>query len=98
MISALGRTLQGFLDIKRAIGERLWAAQYLGVPAAPSGGLILRSWLDDWRLDVAPPRPIATCVAVDPSDSGQGDAAGVVACSLTGDGVDAAGLPTAAAR
>ncbi|MGO9207227.1 MAG: hypothetical protein ACLQBX_13795, partial [Candidatus Limnocylindrales bacterium] len=87
MISALGRTAEGFAEIKRAVGQRAWAALYLGVPSAPEGGLIHRAWLDDWRLDVAPPRPVATCVAVDPSDSGQGDAAGVVACSMTDDGV-----------
>ena len=87
MISALGRTAEGFAEIERAVGQRAWAALYLGVPSAPEGGLIHRAWLDDWRLDVAPPRPVATCVAVDPSDSGQGDAAGVVACSMTDDGV-----------
>ncbi len=60
---------------------------YLGVPSTPEGSLIRSEWLDDWRVDVAPPRPVSICVAVDPSDSGSGDAAGLVACSLTSDTV-----------
>ena len=58
MVSALGRTAEGFAEIKRAVGQRAWAALYLGVPAAPEGGLIQRLWLDDWRLPAAPQRPV----------------------------------------
>ena len=87
MVSALGRTAEGFAEIKRAVGQRAWAALYLGVPAAPEGGLIQRSWLDDWRLPAAPQRPVKTVVGVDPSDSGSGDSCGLIAASMTGDGV-----------
>jgi len=87
MTSALGRTAEGFAEIKRAVGQRAWAALYLGVPAAPEGGLIQRSWLDDWRLPTAPQRPVHTVVGVDPSDSGSGDSCGLIAASMTGDGV-----------
>jgi hypothetical protein len=87
MVSALGRTAEGFAEIKRAVGQRTWAALYLGVPATPDGGLIQRSWLDDWRLPAAPRRPVHTVVGVDPSDSGSGDSCGLVAASMTAEGV-----------
>jgi hypothetical protein len=87
MVSALGRTAEGFAEIKRAVGQRAWAALYLGVPAAPEGGLIKRQWLDDWRLPAAPRRPVNTVVGVDPSDSGSGDSCGLVAASTTREGV-----------
>ena len=87
MVSALGRTAEGFAEIKRAVGQRAWAALYLGVPAAPEGGLIQRSWLDGWRLPAAPQRPVKTVVGVDPSDSGSGDSCGLIAASMTSDGV-----------
>ncbi|MCV7377937.1 hypothetical protein H7K38_04630 [Mycobacterium alsense] len=87
MISALDRTVEQFQEIKRAVGSRSWAALYLGVPAAPEGGLIKRQWLDDWRLPAAPQSPLLTVVGVDPSDSGEGDACGLVAASMTAEGV-----------
>ena len=87
MISALGRTADQFAEIRRAVGQRAWAALYLGVPSAPEGALVKRSWLDDWRLPAAPPRPVKTVVGVDPSDSGSGDSCGLVAASITADGV-----------
>jgi hypothetical protein len=87
MISALGRTAEGFEDIRRGIGERAWYSMFQGTPVSPGGALLKSSWLDQWRLDVAPPRPVATVVAIDPADSGHGDAAGVIAASLTSDGV-----------
>jgi hypothetical protein len=87
VINALGRDLEGFLEIKRAVGERAWAALYLGAPSAPTGALIKRNWLDDWRLPAAPQRPVRTVVGVDPSDSGSGDACGLVAASLGADGM-----------
>ncbi|MCV7101152.1 hypothetical protein [Mycobacterium palustre] len=43
--------------------------------------------LDSWRLSVMPGNPVRTVVAIDPSDSGQGDAAGIIAASLTTEGV-----------
>ena len=57
------------------------------MPALPEGGLVKREWLDQWRLAIAPPRPVRTVVGVDPSDSGSGDSCGIVACSMTSDGV-----------
>ncbi len=87
MTSALGYTPDHFAALRRTVGERVWYAQFQGVPSAPDGGLIKRDWLSDWRLDVAPRNPVYTVVAVDPSDSGEGDACGIVAVSITSDRV-----------
>lgn len=83
MISALGFTAQDFANRRRAVGERMWYAQFQGMPSTPEGGLVKGAWLDDNRLSVPPPNPIYTVVAVDPSDSGEGDSCGLVAVSLT---------------
>ncbi|OBG00768.1 hypothetical protein A5773_04180 [Mycobacterium sp. 852014-52450_SCH5900713] len=87
MTSALGRTAEQFDDLRRGVGQRTWYSLYEGVPAAPEGGLIKRQWLDDWRLPAAPQRPLLTVVGVDPSDSGSGDSCGLVAASMTAEGV-----------
>lgn len=87
MVSALGFTPRDFEDRRRSVGERMWWAQYQGVPSSPEGGLVKREWLNAWRLKVAPPDPVLTVVGVDPSDSGQGDACGLIAASSTRDGV-----------
>lgn len=87
MVSALGRTFDQFEDLKSAVGERAWAALYQGALTPPTGGLVKQAWLDTHRRDSAPARPLRTVVAVDPADSGQGDAAGIVAASLDTDGV-----------
>jgi hypothetical protein len=87
MVSAVGRTAQDFADQRRAVGERTWWAEFQGVPASPEGNVIRREWLDLWRLPALPTGVVRTVVGVDPSDSGEGDAAGIVAASLTHDGV-----------
>ncbi|MCV6982108.1 hypothetical protein H7I53_17995 [Mycolicibacterium pulveris] len=87
MVSALGFTAEHFAAARRTSGERTWYALYQGVPSAPEGGLVKREWLEAWRLRVAPVRPVLTVVGVDPSDSGEGDSCGLVAVSLTADGV-----------
>lgn len=87
MVSAIGRTAEDFAEIRRGVGERVWAAMYLGVPSTPEGGLIKSAWLDAWRLPAAPLAPIKTVVGVDPSDSGSGDSCGLVAASITAEGV-----------
>jgi hypothetical protein len=87
MVSALGRTKEGFEEIRRAVGQRAWAGMYLGVPGSPEGGLVKRQWFDAWRLPAAPAGATRIVVGVDPADSGQGDETGIVACSLTRAGV-----------
>jgi hypothetical protein len=87
MVSALGFTAEHFGAQRRTVGERVWWSLYQGVPTAPEGGLVMRVWLDAWRVPVAPHSPVRTVVGVDPSDSGSGDACGIVAASLGGDGV-----------
>ncbi len=89
MTSALGYTPDHFAALRRTVGERVWYAQFQGVPSAPEGGLVKRDWLNDWRLPIAPPRPVSTIVGVDPADSGQGDSCGIVAASISRDGVTA---------
>lgn len=86
MTSALGRTAEGFADIKKSIGSRSWYALFQGVPTSPEGGLIKRDWLDGHRLIAAPRGPTLTVVGVDPADSGEGDQTGIVAGSLGRDG------------
>lgn len=87
MVSAVGRTPAHFADLRRSLGERMWWAEFMGQPASPEGAVIRRDWLDAWRLSAMPANPVRTVVALDPSDSGQGDAAGIVAASLTREGV-----------
>lgn len=84
--SARGRTMEDFDRIRRSVGERTWFALYQGAPSPPEGGLFHREWFDRHRVSHAPARPLATVVGIDPADTGQGDEAGVVAASLTGDG------------
>ncbi|MBM4536277.1 hypothetical protein GS433_17970 [Rhodococcus hoagii] len=86
MVSAPGRSAEDFADLRRSVGERTWFALYEGVPTPPEGGLVKRTWFDNWRLPAAPAAPVRTVVGVDPSDSGRGDACGIVAASLTEDG------------
>jgi hypothetical protein len=83
MISALGYTADDFAATRRMVGERVWFALYCGEPKTPAGSLVKAAWLDRWRLPVAPARPVFTVVAVDPSDSGEGDSCGLVAVSST---------------
>ena len=83
MVSAVGRTAQDFANQRRAVGERTWWAEFQGVPASPEGNVIRREWLDLWRLPALPAGLVRTVIGVDPSDSGEGDAAGIVAASLT---------------
>lgn len=87
MTSALGFTADHFAAARRTSGERAWYALYEGVPSAPEGGLVKREWLDAWRLPAAPSGAVKTVVGVDPADSGCGDACGIVAASLTTQGV-----------
>jgi len=84
MLSANGFTPDEFAKRRREVGERAWYAMFQGVPVNPEGALIKKAWLQDHRLTVAPAAPDVTVVAVDPSDSGEGDACGLVAMSRFG--------------
>lgn len=87
MVSALGYRAEHFAAARRTSGERAWHALYQGVPTPPVGGLVHRDWFDRWRMSTSPSCPVFTVVGVDPSDSGRGDACGLVAASRTADGV-----------
>ncbi|MGV0656412.1 hypothetical protein ABQE48_21355 [Mycolicibacterium thermoresistibile] len=86
MTSAVGRTSDQFREIKAEVGNRAWAAMYLGVPSTPEGGLVKREWIDQWRLPAAPSGATNIVVGVDPADSGEGDETGIIAAALTPDG------------
>ena len=87
MVSAIGRTPEQFDDIRKSVGARVWSSLFQGSPSPLEGGLILRSWLDQWRLPVAPTRATYTVIGVDPAETGDRDEAGIVAASITSDGV-----------
>lgn len=80
--SARGRTREDYAAIRRTVGERIWNALYQGVPSPPEGGLFAQAWFDAHRLDAVPERTRVRIVAVDPSESGKGDEAGIVAAAL----------------
>lgn len=75
------RVVVGQADAGHAVAGRALRVDGRRVDA-PEGNLIRAEWLDSHRLPSAPPRPVKTVVGVDPSDSGQGDACGIVAASL----------------
>lgn len=80
--SARGRTAEDFAAIERAVGKRVWTALYQGSPTPPEGGLFSQEWFDTHRMAVLPERTLARVVAVDPSESGEGDEAGIVAAAM----------------
>lgn len=84
MVSARGRTAEDFARIRRAVGERVWAALYLGSPTPAQGGLFSTEWFDRYRAPSAPDEAVlARLVSVDPAETGKGDEAGVVVMQVT---------------
>ncbi|MCM6777907.1 terminase family protein [Nocardia sp. CDC159] len=83
--SARGRTPEDWDRTRRAVGERVWAALYLGVPTPVGGGLFSTAWFDAYRLPAAPPLH-RRLVTVDPAETGKGDEAGIMAAGMTRDG------------
>lgn len=86
MESARGRTPAEFEETRKVLGERFWWAMYMGVPTPPEGGLFVKEWFDNHRLDSEPDVTLMRVVAVDPAETGERDEAGVVAASLMRDG------------
>lgn len=81
LVSARGRTVAEWQEIRADVGEREWAALYQGEPSPPAGGIFLREWFDRDRVTERPPGqpPI---VVVDPADNtGSGDEAGIIVAS-----------------
>lgn len=83
--STRGRTREDWEDIRRTVGERVWAALYQGSPTPLEGGIFKQAWFDDHRLAAAPERTLYRIVAVDPAETGEHDEAGVVAAALLPD-------------
>ena len=87
MVSARGRTLEDFNRIRHNVGERVWAALYLGSPTPAKGGLFEQEWFDKYRAPEQPQEDIATkIVSIDPAETGKGDEAGIIALTATHDG------------
>ncbi|MDN5919393.1 MAG: terminase family protein [Pseudonocardia sp.] len=85
LASARARTAEEWADIRKRVGERTFAALYQGRPAPLEGGIFRQAWIDAHRADQLPP-VATTTVAVDPADTGQGDAAGILVGSRALDG------------
>lgn len=83
--SARGRTAEDWARTRRAVGERVWAALYLGVPTPVGGALFAQEWFDRWRFDHAPTL-YRRLVAIDPAETGTGDEAGIIGAGIAGDG------------
>jgi hypothetical protein len=78
LTSTRGRTPAEWEEIRRQVGERFWAALYMGEPSPPAGGVFQLAWLNRSRVPVAPELSV-TEVFVDPADNeGDGDEAGVI--------------------
>ncbi|MGW5514624.1 terminase large subunit domain-containing protein [Nocardia africana] len=83
--SARGRTVEDWARIRRQVGERVWAALYLGSPYPVGGALFSQAWFDTYRL-AAEPVLYRRIVTIDPAETGKGDEAGIIAAGLAGDG------------
>lgn len=86
MVSARGRTQADFERIRNAVGERVWAALYLGSPTPAQGGLFSQEWFDRHRAPALPEGMATRIVSVDPAETGAGDEAGIIALAITADG------------
>ena len=85
LVSARGRTLEEFGRIRRAVGERAWAALYQGQPTPAEGGLFDRAEFDRSRVESA--ELVGRVVTVDPAESGRGDEAGLLVMGWDTEGV-----------
>jgi len=87
MVSARGRTAADFQRIHENVGERVWAALYLGSPTPARGGLFQQDWFDHYRATESPVENVASrIVSIDPAETGKGDEAGIIGMSVTHDG------------
>lgn len=77
LTSTRGTTVADWEQVRAEVGERAFAALYQGRPAPLEGGIFRRAWFEQHRV-VEPPELARTVVAVDPADTGTGDAAGIL--------------------
>lgn len=85
MISARGDRVPMWSSIQ-AKRPRVFSAMYQGNPTPLEGGIFLRSWFDDHRVDERPAVVLDRVIGVDPADTGTGDAAGILIAELGSDG------------
>lgn len=86
LVSARGRTLADFIQIRDAVGPRTWSALYQGQPTPSDGGLFSREDMGRWRAD--PPALSGVIVSIDPADTGTGDEAGLITLGWDQDGTN----------
>lgn len=83
LTSARGRTVAEWLEIRRDVGERGFAALYQGRPAPLAGGVFKADWFDTWRVATLPAGCLPPVVVVDPADNeGDGDEAGIILAAV----------------
>ena len=86
LASARGRTVVEWEQTRADVGERVFGSLYQGRPAPLAGGIFEQAWIDAHRAEQLPAEVAATTVAVDPADTGLGDAAGILVGSRSLDG------------
>ncbi|QKY79914.1 terminase large subunit [Gordonia phage Clawz] len=77
MVSARGRTISDWEEIKRDVGERVFYALYQGMPTPTTGGLFSPSWFERYRV-AATGHTTYRIVSVDPAEKGTRDEAGII--------------------
>lgn len=79
--SVWGRTPADWEQRYKAVGERVFAALYQGMPSPPGGGIFRQEWFDRDRVATRP-AGMPPVVVVDPADNtGGGDEAGIIVAS-----------------
>lgn len=78
LISARRRTAALWAKIRRRVGERVFGSLYQGRPSPLDGGIFKREWVENHRATQLPGDVDQTVVAVDPAETGMGDAAGIL--------------------
>lgn len=79
LVSARGRTVAEWKQIRSDVGEYEWSALYQGAPSPPAGGWFLEAWFDRDRVREAPGDTLPPVVYIDPADNtGGGDEAGIL--------------------
>lgn len=86
LVSARGRTAKMWRAIRRRVQERVFGALYQGDPQPVEGGIFKQEWIAAHRVRIAPPKFVTKVLTIDPADTGEGDAAGILIGGRTPDG------------
>ncbi|HEY2101434.1 MAG TPA: terminase family protein [Pseudonocardia sp.] len=86
LTSTRGRTESDWLETRKDVGERVFAALYQGRPSPVEGGVYKAAWISRNQVDRAPAL-VKVLTMVDPADNeGSGDEAGIITAGLGEDG------------